>query len=591
MALALPGPVALPVVSYGAGPFYVSPTGSDSGGDGSLAHPWQTPQYAKNAISAGGSLTNMSADVTLYLMPGDYWLGEGTGALKISNDDSGTNGHTFVVRALSGINTVRLLGGKRVTGWALYSGSIYRAAVTGTFSTLYENGVRANNARYPAQIPDITYPMARTPYLLSEGVNGSQTVLQYKVGDLISPNLWDLGSARLLAWSGGGTAPSTNGRAWTTDDIPILSVNAGTRQLTVNGTANFPYYAAGVGSRYFAQGDLSFLVGPGQWYHDVAGGWLYYWPNSTPIALQEIVIPTMTRAVSVKGSGSGRRVSHVSLIDLEVEYGDYATIWEANDATNVLTVQRNGLVTVENATNVLVDRCNVHNSGMHGVLFYDYSQNNTIQNSWIHNTGAVGLYYLNEPSHGLGDVSLSNTSYNCRINNTGELVGDGHCFYSINSGSGSHSYLDIYNSVRSGIATEGQYPTTAFQRNNVFDHIKIRNVCQDSGDQGGLDINSTGDATHQSGDTYSQIILDGTIPNSSMTDIANPGIFGDTNSCSQTYQNFQVTNTQGAQYKTGDATGSVFTNTSFLSNGSANPSFNPALMDTANIGVTAGFPY
>ena len=53
----------------------------------------------------------------------------------------------------------------------------------------------------------------------------------------------------------------------------------------------------------------------------------------------------------------------------------------------------------------------------------------------------------------------------------------------------------------------------------------------------------------------------------------------------------QVLDQQGLQLRYNASDGATLTNTSFLQNGQANGAFNAGLMDTANIGVTAAFPY
>ena len=102
------------LASAASAQFYVSPTGSDHA-RGTAADPFRTLDRARNALRALRHRAGLPAGgVTVWLRAGDYPLSAG---LALSAEDSGTPAAPVVWRAAPG-ETVRLLGGLRVTQWS-----------------------------------------------------------------------------------------------------------------------------------------------------------------------------------------------------------------------------------------------------------------------------------------------------------------------------------------------------------------------------------------------------------------------------------------------------------------------------------------
>ena len=127
--------------------FYVSPSGNDSSGDGSIGNPWQTVAKARDYIYTS---VYQTGDITVYLRGGRYEL---TNTLAFGTANSGANGYYITYQAYPG-ETPTLSGGKRVTGWTQVPGQPYWVASVPTnagfadyFRQLYVNGVRAERAR------------------------------------------------------------------------------------------------------------------------------------------------------------------------------------------------------------------------------------------------------------------------------------------------------------------------------------------------------------------------------------------------------------------------------------------------------------
>jgi hypothetical protein len=572
---------------HGAEPhLYVSPTGSDTTGDGTRGSPWATPEKARAYIRAN---TLQGTNAFVELLAGNYWSTN----LVLDDGDGGTGGRNITYRSTDGPGAAVLCGGTRVTGWTTYSGSISRVNIGAglTLSTIYENGVRATKARYPKYVPSSTYDTARDTYLTSTGVDTSHTVLQYGVGDL-NPAAWaSTTDMQVVVWSGGGIA-------WFTDTIPVSSINTGTRQITLSQNSRYSLFATPTGSRYFVQGVLELLTQAGEFHYDSTSGYLYYWPRDGAIAAQTIVRPTTKRVVSFTGTGTSARCSHVTFDGLGVQYSDFAPWYRhasvndndrgggAYDRQYTLSEAQYGAMYFENTDNITVTNCHIKNVGFSGVFKKGYNQSNTISNCWIEHVGHSGIYADgNYP--GTTDVLKSNTYTNLRINNCGELAGSGGGIYMLQSGSNTISYCDISKAPRLGIllgAYTGFAAAQIYTASNLIDHVKVSRVCQDSGDVGGIYI---GFLSSVSGGPYkvntlNQVIIDTIAASASMPDAAGNGLFFDDESWNQVASNVNITNTAGAAEREHNTGGMTFTNVSWTGVFTG--------VDTANIGVTSSFP-
>jgi hypothetical protein len=422
--------------------------------------------------------------------------------------------------------------------------------------------------------------MSREPYLVSEGIIGSQLFLQYPSGTL-NPAAWTapLNRMGVFIWSSNGTS-----RAWSTDRIPIASVNTGSRQITLADTTNMNI---GGTSRFYVEGDLSFLVGPGQWHLDTVGGWLYYWPRVAdgPITDQEIVIPTMRSAITLKGSSSSSLIKRITVENIETCYSDFAAKWQANNFTN-FPVQKQGHLHIENAEHIVVDRCQVHHTGGHALLGIGHYKYNRVTNTWLHDTGGHGLILWN-PSV-TDDQVLYNTHRNLRIGLVGQLAGESHCILNIDAGLGLNENLYLHDSARAAISIEGQWTTAQFQRGNIWRLFKAVKCVQSSGDYGSIDVSQMGSPSVPARDFFRQFVIVGVAPEASMHDRVNNGIYCDFDSNSQTFEDGLVTDTPNAPFFAAalEQTQTI-TNCSFLANGLQNPSFDQTRM-AAPYGSAAG---
>jgi len=210
----------------------------------------------------------MIGDIVVSILAGDYFV-ENT--IFFNEADSGSNGYEVIYKAAEGAGTVRLIGGKRVSSWTRYSGNIFQAHVPIglNITTLYEDGVRADEARFPNRQNLPSLPTAHSPYLISMNPASSSTVLTSS-GDLPSLS-GDLSSLKVFIWSG---------HDWFTDILPVANINPALSQITLSQEARYPIVA---GSRYFIEGALSLLDAPGEFFQRFENNLLYYWPRGSEI--------------------------------------------------------------------------------------------------------------------------------------------------------------------------------------------------------------------------------------------------------------------------------------------------------------------
>lgn len=119
---------------------YVSPDGHD-GNSGSLSNPWKTLPHGIGRISE--LMPDLSNDPVLRLL-GAFQV---TSPLSFDESNTGINGRKLTLVDGTDDQSAVISGGARVTGWTLFSGSIYRSNYTGNAPlNIYVNGVRYQQA-------------------------------------------------------------------------------------------------------------------------------------------------------------------------------------------------------------------------------------------------------------------------------------------------------------------------------------------------------------------------------------------------------------------------------------------------------------
>lgn len=220
--------------------YYVSTTGNDITGTGTLSNPWKTIQKAADTMTAGD---------TCIIRGGTY---QETVTLRTS----GTSSNPINFKAYTGEN-VTVSGADPVTGWEHYSGSIYYAEMTGSLGTkdqIFVNKQMQFEARWPNS-PTLD-PLNSTFATVD---SGSATTI--KDGDLTqAPGYW----VGKTVWS----VPGTGYKSYRS-----------TITSSSNGSITFDQMATAPtgGNSYYITGNLEELDSAGEWYYDSMTSRLYLW--------------------------------------------------------------------------------------------------------------------------------------------------------------------------------------------------------------------------------------------------------------------------------------------------------------------------
>lgn len=316
--------------------FHVSPAGNDAW-SGTLAEP--------NADGTDGPFAGLvrardalrAADLEnggmVYVHGGVYHLTE---PLQLGPEDSGRVGRPVVWQAWPG-DTVRLVGGKPVTGFTPHEGEILKADVSGlklpkqTVRQLFFNSQRQIPARWPNKGGD-DMPGGQWAFVAAsvEDARSSRFVVNTD-----RPAAWkSLEGAEVSIW------PNYN---WWQTIAPVKGFDAAAK--TVELAAELPYTIE-PGRRFFFQNVLEELDAPGEWWLDEAANTLYFWPPA-PLGDGEVILPAAENLVRMEGA------AHLAWMGFTME----ATLGDA--------------VTVAKSDAVLVARCVVRNTGAYGVSILD----------------------------------------------------------------------------------------------------------------------------------------------------------------------------------------------------------------------------
>ncbi|MCK6423125.1 MAG: right-handed parallel beta-helix repeat-containing protein [Aquabacterium sp.] len=430
--------------------FFVAPDGSDnwsgtlaapSGTDG----PFQTLSRAKVAVQRQVA-AGMTSDVIVQIRGGEY----AQTALYFNHLDSGRDGYQVIWRNHPGERPL-IHGGRRITGWQRDVGNIYKAPVSWPFHTLYENGVRAQKARYPNTTSDNPFVYSRTTVAVA---GADTTKFGFAAGDV--PAVSDPASLEVVLWPAGPDGIWN----WKQQTLTVGGIDHSARILTLGRDtccgqppAQAPWTIS-VGSRYFVQGARELLDQPGEF--RVGNGYLYYWPRQTPIEEQVIVAPGPTpgngRALPVLILGNtGETASNLQFEGLAIAYTD-----------------RNlpGIFAAD-ARQVGIKGNHVFGIGGNGVEADGQINKLTVEGNLVHGVGGDGINVYGHESVGRPSEF---TIRNNHVHHTGEIAGDSA---GISVGSSSHGVIAhnlIHDVPRAGLRVYG----FAHLNPPVFDATELR---------------------------------------------------------------------------------------------------------------------
>lgn len=448
------------VKSTGSHRIYVATYGSDSN-SGTADAPFATIQKARDYVRS----LNMTADVEVIIKEGTYYLED---QISLTPEDSGRNGFQVVYKGEEG-KTVRVVGGKKVTGWNDSDGDgVYEADVTGNndFWALYDNGQAVTVAQ--------------------------ESNWQNK----------DFNDSRVQRVCSGG---------WFGEILRVASAQGGSLTFPEGVTES-----RWANEFLYLQGAKEFIDQPGEW--ALEGNTLYYKPVSGTVEGREIIMPTVNKIFDIQGEGpeESKRVSNISIENLTMEMTDFGPNFFAHSghpspyggdgyASRESEENLVGIVTIDQANDISVKNCIIQNGGYVGVSSENYGQNITIEGNKMCNFGYTAIFLMgglpgDERYHNKNNIITNN-----KISDIGgEDIPQASGIYLINSGDNKITHNDISGSNRYGISLKGvRYgafaenglPSVSFDehfaynhtRNNYIGYNRIRNCGANSADGGGIE--------------------------------------------------------------------------------------------------------
>lgn len=226
--------------------YYVSTTGNDDTGDGSVNNPWKTIQKAANLMVAGD---------TCIIRGGTY-------NEKVVPQNSGTEGNPITFKAYDG-ETVTVSGADTITGWTQHSGNIYKAALTDKTVDVFVDGQEMTQARWPNKSG------------LDKLVRGDAAVADSgtvtTIVDSDIPGNDDYWNGAFVWFTGGGTHVN-----WTAQTSYVTDYDASTHTLTIEEPqATLHHRIPAKGSDFYLMGKLDHLDAENEWHYE--NGYLYLW--------------------------------------------------------------------------------------------------------------------------------------------------------------------------------------------------------------------------------------------------------------------------------------------------------------------------
>ncbi|MFF0342340.1 right-handed parallel beta-helix repeat-containing protein [Kribbella sp. NPDC004875] len=573
--------------------FWVATSGDDAA-KGTEKDPWKTVTRARDEIRDKHLNDRMNCDITVNLKAGDYPV---SSTIDLDQRDSGKNGHRVIYRSVDGPGKANLQGAEEITDWEPYKDGIYKAKVDASkpFYTLFEDGKRATNARYPNRAAADTWSPYLTSILYEEDKMDVHNWLWGKPGDW-DPS-WDMSQASVTIWSGGSWS-------WFTDTIPLLDTNFKKTQTTLKYWTRYAMVNSRGGSRYYFQNSLSFLDQPGEYYLDYKAGEVYYKPLAGTMDGIKVLRPTVKTVLNLAGKSPEDRLKDVTFDGIGVQYSDFVS-WYRNgwvaggdagdehkypeyDRQIEMPRNRFGAITLTNTSNIDLSRLHLSDTGFTGVYLLFANDHTKITDSLLENIGADGIK-VEGGWPGEGDLSNHHTISNVFIDHIGELVpGDASGVELMDTGNNTVTNVEVKHSARYGISLESRPEVKdgdQYASGNTFKYIKLEQMGLDSGDMGAFyTYGVDNQEPHPVTNTVDQLVIGDVIPDPSMPDAGGTrGVHMDSGGCGFAFSNVQVGQVTDQKYQSYKCNA--------VSNVDWETGFDSSKMEYDKIGVLPTFPY
>ena len=361
--------------------YYVSPTGNDSTGTGSLSAPWATMGKARDFIRTNSINANMTGDVVVNLRGGTFKI---TSTIAFTDTDSGSNGFNVIYRAY-GIEKPVISGGTQITGWTATGNGMYQASIGSLrFRQLVVNGVPGVRARTPNTgfyntIPSFDTTNQAVVIPASEITNWARL----NQVEMVIPNHWTQENLRISSFSVNGSNASV---------IPMSPERGQFFAQTYPGKTS---PAWGPNWPFFFENAYEFLDTPGEWYINTDTNILYYMPRPNEVMTSATVLaPQVQTLLTVQGASLSAQVHNIDFVG--ITFAD--STWTYPTSNGYVGGQDSyqggsipAAVNIQNANNLRFERDVFRNLGASALMLYVACQNNSIIGNTFHDIAANGI--------------------------------------------------------------------------------------------------------------------------------------------------------------------------------------------------------
>ncbi len=387
--------------------FYVSPSGSDKN-PGTKAKPFQTIAHARDSVAKING--KMTGDIVVHLAGGTYEVSE---PVVFDANDSGTNGHKVIYKAVAGQTPV-VSGGKAIKGWKVHdkAANIYKAPVGDLeFRQIYVNGVRGIRAR----LPNLTSEVTLEGYAGGGGVTGK------------APFQFQVNPAELKGWETWGSLNEVEVvmvTHWKQKRARIASIagNLIHFQEPENAALSMFHMEQG-GTPHWYENAYEFLDAEGEFYLNTETNTLFYKvrkEDATPI---KVVVPVVETLFDIRGTSPDDMVHDLQFEGITFQYSNWtkpnthgyqvmqSAAWYASPTTHFDTsTPIPAAVQLANASDVEIRACTVRRTGAHGIAAVsDVVRDCSVVGNVVTDTSAGGIYLLLNDEKSTGNTITDNT--------------------------------------------------------------------------------------------------------------------------------------------------------------------------------------
>ncbi len=372
--------VVKPVTNY-----YVSTTGNDVTGEGSISNPWATFTKAKASVRSHLQ-AGLNEDICVYFRGGTYYLDQ---TLNFTSEDSGTVDYKIVYSSYPGEYAV-ISGGAKLTGWVQETGGKWSVTIPQVssgqwwFRQLWMNGERCIRSRWPnagqlewisavsTDLKDLTFYSGSYP-----GTNFTQSQTE-----IVLYHQWEVGKSLVDSRLSGSVIRT---------------------QLVAGAVFPLPhdYCQPKKWDMAHLEHNLDYIDAATEWYLDRATGKLTFLaPTGVNPNEREMVAPKLGRLIKVEGTlaapvrnirFTGLGFSHTYMPLPDIGYRGLQAGFFAVEGYVGPQYILPFAVEMKYAESFMFDRCNVVNMGTGGIAAGMGTKYITIQNSTFDDLGCIGI--------------------------------------------------------------------------------------------------------------------------------------------------------------------------------------------------------